>query len=59
MNRKQVEVRYMRLRSARSFRVWAAHAAVGDTPAVGPMIVLRLLGWSVVLYPWMFSKGNK
>ena len=53
---KQVELRYMRLRSARSFRVWLIHGWIADTPAVGPMIGVRLFGLSLNAYPWMFSK---
>lgn len=56
MKSDQIEVRYMQRKSARSLRVWAAHAALADTPAVGPMIVLRLLGWTVTVYPWMHAK---
>lgn len=56
MKSDQLEIRYMQRKSARSWLVWAAHAAVGDTPAAGPMIVMRLMGWTLTLYPWMHSK---
>ncbi len=50
---RRFEVRYMRRKSARSLRVWLAHAFLADTPAAGPMIGVRMLGWSVTIYPWL------
>lgn len=49
---QRVEVRYMALTSARSFRVWLVHAWMANTPAAGPMIGMRLFGWGATFYPW-------
>lgn len=48
----KAELRYMQIRSARNVRVWAISAWLADTPAVGPMVGVRLFGWSLNLYPW-------
>ena len=46
-----VEFRRMRLRSARSFRVWFLHGWWVQTPAVGPMLGFRVCGWAIHIYP--------
>lgn len=50
---RRFELRYMQLKSSRSFRVWLVHGWLCDTPTVGPMIGVRLFGWGLTAYPWM------
>ena len=50
---RNVEVRYIRLKSARSLRVWLVNGFICDTPAAGVMIGAMLFGWTVAIYPWL------
>jgi hypothetical protein len=59
MKRDQIELRYMQRKSARSLWVWVFRARICDTPAVGPVIMLRLFGWTINLYPWMHSHAAR
>lgn len=58
MKRNQIEFRYVQLKSMRAFHVWAIRACIFNTPAVGPMILLRLFGWSLHIYPWMHTESG-
>lgn len=57
MKRNQIEVRYVQRKDMRAFHVWLCRVATFNTPAAGPMILLRLCGWSLHIYPWMHSHG--
>ena len=58
MKRDQIEFRYVQRKSMRAFHVWAVRACIFNTPAAGPMILLRLFGWSLHIYPWMHSQAQ-
>lgn len=53
MSMRNIEIRYMERKSARSLRVWLCHAYCFKTFTAGPAIGVRLFGWGVTVYPML------
>lgn len=50
---KNIEIRFMRRKSAASLRRWLVSGWAFDTPAAGPCFGFRVFGLSASIYPWL------